>query len=238
MKKAIVVGATSGIGRGLAKILVQHNYKVGITGRRQELLEEIKKENSENFVVRNFDISDYLKSILCLEELAEELGGLDLLIISSGTGFLSESVDYSIEKITIDTNVTGFTLVADWAFNYFLKQNKGHIIGISSIAGIRGNQYALGYGATKAYQINYLEALRFKAHHLKAPIVVTDIRPGFVNTAMAQSDKIFWLSTVEKASKQIYTAIQRKRKVVYVTNRWRIVALLMKILPRFILKNI
>ena len=232
MNKAIIVGATSGIGKELAKILAENHYKVGITGRRTALLTELKQSNPDAFCISTFDISDTETSILHLEALVAELDGLDLLFISSGTGDFNDKLDFSIEKRTIDTNVLGFTCVADWAFNFFEKQKHGHIAAISSVAGLRGNRSVPSYNATKAFQINYLEALRQKAKHLRLPITITDVRPGFVNTAMAKGDGQFWVAPVEKAGKQIFTAIRQKKKIVYITKRWWLIAALLKHIPR------
>lgn len=232
MKKAIIIGATSGIGKGLAKLLVGNDYKVGITGRRSALLEELKNERSDSYFTETFDITDADRTIEKLEKLSAELGGLDLIIISSGTGDLNEDLDFKVERRAIDTNVTGFTCISDWAFNYFKKQGFGHLAAISSVGGLRGSRHAPSYNATKAYQINYLEALRQKASHLNLPIHVTDIRPGFVDTDMAKGEGKFWVATVEKAAGQIYEAIKRKKKIVYVTTRWRLVAAILKRIPR------
>jgi len=234
MKKAVVVGATSGIGKELAKILSANNYKVGITGRRNELLYELTKQNPDSFINKTFDVINTDDSIKKLEELVNELGGLDLLIFSSGTGDLNEQLDFAIEKNTIDTNVTGFTCIADWTFNYFEKQKSGHLAAISSVAGLRGNRGSTSYNATKAFQIKYLEGLRQKAAYLKMPITVTDIRPGFVKTDMAKGEGQFWVASVEKAAKQIFNAIINKKKIVYVTKRWRLVAFVFKLIPNFI----
>ena len=144
-------------------MLVSNGYKVGITGRRLELLKEIKSEDPDLYFINNFDIKDTKVSLEKLEELANDLGGLDLLIISSGTGDLNDSLDFEIEKNTIETNVTGFTAIAGWAFKYFERQECGHLVAISSIGGLRGSWQAPSYNATKSYQINYLEGLRQKA---------------------------------------------------------------------------
>lgn len=234
MKKAIIIGATSGIGKELAKLLTENGYLVGITGRRTELLTEIQKENPKLYRIRDFDITEIEKIETKLNELTEEVGGIDLLILSSGIGDINAELNFEIEKRTIETNVLGFTCVSDWAFNYFEKQKFGHLVAISSIAGIRGNRQATSYNATKAYQINYLEGLRQKAKNLKMKIFVTDIRPGFVNTEMAKGEGLFWVASVEKASKQIYNAISKKRKIVYVTKRWEIIATILKRIPNFI----
>ncbi len=234
MKKAIVIGASSGIGKGLAKLLTENDYKVGITGRKTELLEELKKIKPNSFLIKTFDATDTKISIEKLEELTSELGGLDLLILSSGTGDLNEILDFEIEKKVIDLNVTGFTNIIDWTFNHFEKQEFGHLVAITSVAGIRGSRQAPSYNATKSYQINYLEGLRQKARKIKKPIFVTDIRPGLVDTDMAKGEGLFWVMPVKKVVKQIFRAIKNKSKIVYVTKRWGLIGRLLKLMPRFI----
>ena len=234
MKKVIIIGASSGIGKGLAKLLAKNDYKVVITGRKTELLDELKKTKPNSFLIKTFDATDTNSSIEKLEELALELGGLDLLVLSSGTGVLNETLDFEIEKKVIDLNVTGFTNIIDWAFNYFEKQKFGHIAAVTSAAGLRGSRQAPSYNATKSYQINYLEGLRQKATKSKKPIFVTDIRPGLVDTNMAKVEGLFWVMPVEKVARQIFKAIKNKSKVVYVTKRWGFIGRLLKVLPRFI----
>jgi short-subunit dehydrogenase len=232
MKKVIIIGSTSGIGKGLAQIFAANDYKVGITGRRKELLLELKDEIPDAYLTKVLDVTDTVSSIEQLEELTNELGGLDILVISSGIGEINISLDFEIEKQTIDANILGFTSIADWAFNYFQKQQTGHLVLISSIGGLRGSSQAPAYNASKAYQINYTEGLQQKATKLKLPILITDIRPGLVDTKMAKGEGLFWVMPLEKAVYQMYKAIVNKRKVVYVTKRWRIIALLLKLIPR------
>lgn len=234
MNRAIIIGATSGIGKGIAQKLADENYVVGITGRRTELLNELKSQKPNLFYPKTFDVTDTSKIVENLEDLTKELGGLDLLIISSGTGDLNEKLDYEIEKQTIETNVTGFTCIANWAFNYFESQKAGHLVAISSVGGLRGNRIAPAYNATKAYQINYLEGLRQKATKLKTQIFVTDIRPGFVDTAMAKGEGQFWVASVEKATNQIFDAIKNKKKISYVTKRWKLIGIILKLIPKLI----
>lgn len=234
MKKAIVVGATSGIGRNLADLLSENGYKVGITGRRLTLLEEIKAENPEAYHISNFDLRKLEDIIPSLEALVEKLGGLDLLVISSGIGIFNKDLEFEPEQATIETNILGYTCIADWGFNYFKEQGSGQLVGISSVAGIRGNGAAPAYNASKAYQINYLEGLRQRIKRLKLPITITDIRPGFVDTGMAQGSGIFWMADVEKTGRQILRAIEKKKSYAYVTKRWRLVAAILKILPESI----
>ena len=231
MKNAIIIGATSGIGKELARLLVDDGFKVGITGRRTELLESLKSENPASYFIKAFDVKDTKTAEEKLEELTTELGGLDLVILSSGTGDINDKLDFEIEFRTIETNVIGWTFIADWTFKYFEKQKYGHLTAISSIGGLRGSRQSTSYNATKAYPINYLEGLRQKATKLKEQIFVSDIRPGLVNTEMAKGEGLFWVMPVEKTARQIYKAIKKKKKIAYVTKRWKLIASIVKRIP-------
>jgi short-subunit dehydrogenase len=228
-KKAIVIGASSGIGRAVSRILVNKNYRVGITGRRENLLKELQQEDPEKYIYRVFDIRDMPKTSKNLNAIIKELGGLDLIVMSSGIGYINEELDLEPEFRTIETNVTAFTDIITFTYRYFQQQGRGHIVGITSIAALRGNPKAPGYNASKSYQMNYLEGLRIKSKKQKLPIIITDVRPGFVATDMAKGDTLFWVASPEKAAAQIYRAIKRKRKKVYITKRWRLYALFLKI---------
>ncbi|MGF7042185.1 SDR family NAD(P)-dependent oxidoreductase [Mucilaginibacter lappiensis] len=231
MKKAIVVGATSGIGRQLALLLANNQYMVGITGRRGQLLTELQHLKPGNFIASAFDVTSIAQIPIQLKKLSDELGGLDLLIMSSGTGELNPSLNPDIELQTVAINVAGFTAVADWAFTFFEQQGSGHFAAITSVAGIRGGRHSPAYNASKAYQVNYLQGLTQKAANLKIPVYITDARPGFVDTPMAKGEGLFWVAPVEKAAMQIYTAIENKCKVVYITRRWRLVAYIIRLMP-------
>jgi short-subunit dehydrogenase len=235
MTKAIVIGASSGIGKAVSELLVKNGYLVGITGRRKTNLLEIQQTSPENIIIKSFDCTDD-SAIENLEELIDELGGLDLVIFSSGIGEFNEALDFEIEKETINLNVLAFTKICTWAYNYFQKQEFGHLVTFSSIAGLRGNKTAPSYNASKAYQINYLEGLRQKSNQTN--ITITDIRPGFVDTNMAKGDGLFWVAPKEKAAIQIYDLIQKKIEVGYISKRWTIIAFLLKIVPNFIYKKL
>ena len=94
-----------------------------------------------------------------------------------------------------------------------------------------GEPMAPAYSATKAYQINYMEALCKKAYKAGEKIKVTDVRPGLVDTAMAKGENLFWVMPVEKVARQICKAIHRKKSKVYVTKRWYVLAVINKNLP-------
>ena len=238
MKKAIVIGATSGIGKSISEILILNGYAVGVTGRRVEILKSLKEKNTDKIFYCQMDVQDVSSIETICDNLVNQLGGLDLIIISAGIGDENKSLDFTIENNVIKTNIQGFTCVAAWAIRYFKKQGYGHLVNISSIAGLMGNGEAPSYNATKAFQINYLEGLRLNADKSGTNINVTDVRPGYVNTDMAKGEGMFWMAHVGKAAQQIFTAIKRKKKVVYITNRWRIIGFLLKIMPYSILRKL
>jgi short-subunit dehydrogenase len=230
LKKIIIIGATSGIGRRLAEIYAAANHHVGITGRREYLLNETREKFPAQIETACFDITmDENKKQL--DSLIRRLGGLDLLIISAGSGDITSELHWETDKKTVDTNVNGFVEIANYIFNYFVQQGYGHLAAISSVAANRGNNYAPAYSASKAFQSIYLEGLYIKAKMLKQKIFVTCIEPGFVDTRMAKSDRIFWITPVDKAARQIIKAIQRKKRKVYVSRRWRLVAFFLKWAP-------
>jgi short-subunit dehydrogenase len=237
MKRAIIIGATSGIGKALAEILLREDYVVGVAGRREELLQSIFEQDSKRVSTKRMDIQDLSTIEPTYNELVNQIGGLDLLIIAAGIGEENKDLNFEVENSVIRTNIQGFTCIADCAMRYFKQQDYGHLVNISSIAGIRGNGIAPSYSATKAYQINYLEGLRINANEFSSNITVTDVRPGFVDTAMAKGEGLFWVTPVEKAAQQIFNAIKSKKKVVYITKRWRIIGFMLKILPYSILKK-
>jgi short-subunit dehydrogenase len=231
VKKAIVIGATSGMGRELAKILAENNYIVGLTGRRETLLLELQKEMTAQSYIKSFDIAAP-EAMNLLEGLIQEMDGVDLVVISAGCGLFNPDLDFAKEKETIDVNVTGFAAMANVAFKHFIKQRAGHLVGISSIAALRGSGSSPAYGASKAFVSNYLEGLRQKAHALGLPITVTEIQPGFVDTAMTKGIKgLFWLASPAKAALQIYRAIANRKNHAYITKRWGIIAWFLKNMP-------
>ncbi len=234
-KRAVIVGASSGIGRELATLFSQKGWTVGLAARRLPLLEETARNLSGPAFMRRIDVSDPTTATVALEELISEMGGLDLLVISSGTGFLNPGLALENELETARVNVSGFIAVANVAFRHFQSQGRGHLVGISSIAALRGSGIAPAYNASKAFQANYLEGLRLKAIKSGSGVIVTDIRPGLVDTAMAKGEGLFWVAPPEKAARQIFQAIREKAKTAYVTKRWRLVAWLLRILPDWLL---
>lgn len=231
MKKILIIGASSGIGKSLALLYARQGHRVAVSGRRVGLLREIQDQYPERVItawhdIRRADSRDIMSG------LVESLGGLDSMFVSAGIGFINKKLEWGLERQIMETNVMGFTDAIGFGYDYFSKQKHGHLAGISSIAGIRGIDLCPAYSASKAYIIKYLEALRKKSKKEGANIIVTTIVPGFVDTAMAQGVGLFWVAKPEKAARQIALAMEKKRKIVYVTRRWRLIAWILRILPR------
>lgn len=230
MKTALIIGATSGIGKELAKLLVADNFRVIITGRREKLLNEIKLTAPEKYIIKVHDVTDLISCEKLFENLKNEFKTMDLIVYSSGVGEANYTLDWEKELPILSTNVLAASKIYGLAYNFFRAQGYGHLVGISSIASIRGNRHTPAYFASKAFQANYLESLYMKGKRSKAKIYVTDIQPGFVDTAMALGTT-FWMASLEKATKQIYTAIKQKKRKAYITKRWRLIAFVLKNVP-------
>ncbi len=239
MKTAILFGATSGIGRSLTEMLVKDGYKVAITGRRVDKLKELKSAFPDHVEIYENDIQKIDEVEKVFHQMVKKFEKIDLVIQSSGIGHINPKLDWELEEETIKTNVYGVTKLYDLAYNQFRKQEYGHLVGITSIASIRGNRGAPAYFASKAYQKAYLESLFIKTKTIRSKrVYITDIRPGFVDTAMALGDGIFWMASLEKATKQIYSAIKKKKRVAYISKRWGIIAFVLKIVPAWLLKKL
>lgn len=232
MKKAIIIGATSGIGRDLAKVMSEHNYILGVTGRREELLKTLQAELGHGNLIMEMDVSDIYNAVNALNLLIEQMQGVDIIVISAGIGGANPEFNLKKEIDLIDINVRGFVAMANASVHYFIKKGHGHIVGISSVASLIPNPDNSAYNASKAFISNYMAGLNMKMRKWGKPVHITDIRPGFVHTPLTSSNKhMFWVSGSMKASRQIFAAITKKRRVTYITKRWRLIGWLLKIIP-------
>jgi len=234
----VIIGATSGIGKTLFEKYANENNRIGIIGRRAHLLDELYQKYPSRTIPTKADITNLEEIEQAINALHKEMEYIDLAIVCSGTGDINATLDYSIERPAIDTNIVGWTFVIDMLYHILEQQGHGHLVAITSAGGLRGEAMAPAYSATKAYQINYVEALRKKAFKNGEHIIVTDIRPGLVDTAMAKGEGLFWVMPVEKVARQIISAIRKKKSKAYVTRRWHILAIINKNLPFFLYKRL
>jgi short-subunit dehydrogenase len=235
---AVIIGASSGIGEALAHELSREGWRLGLMARRLDRLQNMRESLGPDTRVGYMDISrDDATAIF--ESFAGELGGVDLVIISSGTGHLNPKLDTGPDTDTVSVNVIGFMKLAQAAMRNFLKRGSGHLVGITSVAALRGNRDGAVYAASKAFQSVYLDGLRELAAKSGLPITVTEAQPGFVSTAMMKTDPplspfVRWLivASPEKAALQISRAIRRRAKHAYITKRYAVAAFLAHFLPR------
>lgn len=231
MKKAIVMGASSGIGLEVARLLKQQGWTVGVAARRVELLTEF--EASAQIDVTSEDAGQKLR------QLIEKTGGMDLYFHASGIGHQNRTLEADIELSTIKTNALGFTRMVGEAYRYFAEQGHGHIAAISSIAGTKGLGPAPAYSATKALQNVYLQALEQQAHQRGLDIAITDIRPGFVDTALLAGDFRYPLMLKpERVAREIVASINRKRHIRVIDWKYRILTPLWRSLPRWVWRRL
>jgi short-subunit dehydrogenase len=231
---AIIIGASSGIGPELCRHLAAKDYRIGIGARRKSLLDETAASLPQVSCVSKIDLSQPDEALQYFATILESVAPVDFVYHCAGTGHLNPDLIWKLEEETIRVNTLGFTALASSAMTFFLKQGHGHLVGITSVAAVRGSSAAPAYGATKAFESHYLESLRIRARRSGAPIFVTEIRPGFVDTAMMETDRPFWVSTPALAASQVAAAAEARKSIAYVTRRWRLVAWLLRFLPSMI----
>ena len=237
--KAIIVGASSGIGLEVAKLLLADGWHIGIAARREEALLELKKTAPERVEVMAIDIThpDAGERLLTL---VRQLGGMDLYFHSSGIGKQNRTLEPDIELQTMDTNAIGFTRMIGTAYRYFAEQGKGHIAAITSIAGTKGLGPAPAYSATKALQATYLQALEQQARQRGLyDIHFTDIRPGFVDTALLSgSFRYPMMLRPESVARDIVSSIRKHRHVRVIDARYRVLTFFWRLVPNFIWRRL
>lgn len=235
-RTAVIIGASSGIGEALAHQLNREGWRLGLLARRLDRLDALRQTLAQDTVVRRIDVT-HDDAAAILDEVIEQLGGVDLVIVSAGTGH-NAALDWALDLDTVAVNVLGFMAMAQVAMRHFLGRGRGHLVGISSVAALRGNR-AASYAASKAFQSVYLDGLRDLARHRGHSIVVTEVQPGFVDTAMMKPERPLpalvrrlFVASPAKAARQILRAVHKRKKHAYITRRYGVVAVLLKLLPR------
>ena len=226
-KRAIIIGASSGIGREVAKLLIKEGWTIGVAARRVDKLEELNAAAMEQIDVTKDDATTRLQSLInCL-------GGMDLFFYASGIGKQNRELQEDIELATLYTNGLGFTRMIGEAYRYFANKGSGHIAAITSIAGTKGLGPAPSYSATKAMQNVYLQALEQQANARGLNIKFTDIRPGFVDTALLHGDFHYpMLLQPEPVAKEILYAINHQHHIRIIDWKYRLLTALWRRIPR------
>ena len=233
MKRAVVIGASSGIGMEVAKRLLQDGWTLGVAARRVELLQTIGAAEVAEIDVTAEDATARLR------DLVARLGGMDLFFYASGIGKQNRELREDIELATMQTNGWGFTRMIGEAYRYFAERGEGHIAVITSIAGTKGLGPAPSYSATKAMQNVYLQALEQQANARGLRIRFTDIRPGFVDTALLNGDfKYPMMLRPENVAREIVSAINSHQHIRVIDWRYRLLTAFWRRIPRFIWRRL
>jgi len=238
VKKAIVMGASSGIGQEVAKLLLQDGWTVGIAARRDEPLSSLQREYGERVQMLTIDVTSSDATVR-LRQLIDKLGGMDLYFHASGIGHQNRELREQVELETMQTNALGFTRMIGEAYRFFAEQGSGHIAAITSIAGTKGLGPAPAYSATKAMQNVYLQALEQQARQRGLNITFTDIRPGFVDTALLSGDFHYpMMLRPEQVAVDIVRSIKKKRHIRVIDWKYRLLTALWRRIPRWVWRRI
>ena len=254
------MGATSGIGKEVARLLAANGYEVGIAGRREERLVQMAQTTPGIVAHRQIDVTKE-NAPTELHKLIDELGGMDLYFHSSGIGWENVALDADKELKTVETNGMGFVRMVSAAYNWFAeqrtdeaklraeeaeqrgeeaeqrasgKERKARIACITSIARTRGLGAAPAYSATKRMQAHYLECLSQQARMRHLNIGITDIRPGFVATDLIAGSHFPLQLKAEDVARTIVRAIEQGREVVTIDWRYRLLVTAWQLIPRWL----
>ena len=233
-KKVIIIGATSGIGREVALIYIAQGWKVGVAGRQEAELESLRAEYPEQVYAQTLDVTQE-DAPEKLHALIEQVGGMEVFLLSSGIGKQNPTLETGLELATAATNVEGFIRMTNAAFHYFEQQGHGHLAVISSIAGTKGLGAAPAYSATKGFQNIYMDALDQLARMKKLNIRFTDIRPGFVATPLLNNQKQYpMLMEAPIVALDIVSAIEKKKRVAIIDWKFRLLVGFWRLIPKWI----
>lgn len=234
MKKAIIIGASSGLGREISKQLLAEGWSVGVAARRTEKLEEIRQMAPERVMFETINVISK-EATAHLNRLIERMGGMNLYVHASGIGRQNAELKEETEMQTVETNGMGFTRMVGEAFRYMAEQGGGHIAVISSVAGTKGIGITPSYSATKAFQSTYVQALEQLSISRGLNISFTDIRPGFVDTdILDKTQRHAMLMKTEDVARSIVRAIRQQKHVCIIDWRWHMVVAVWRSIPRWV----
>lgn len=243
-RRAIVVGASSGIGAACVAELARQGYQVMALARRQELLDSLAARCNERFgasavLTQVHDVTGFAEVPRLFDECCDALGGLDCFIYAAGVLHApgEHAYDFEQDRWQIDVNITGAVAWCSQAAELFTRLGTGTLVGISSIAGERGRRRAPVYGATKAFFTHYLEALRNRLSRLGVRVVT--IKPGYVDTEMVRGiPNPLWLISSAEAARRIIAAVHGGPETLYVPRRWMFVAWVLRRIPSRLMRHL
>lgn len=233
MKKIVIMGATSGIGLAVAQRMARKGHKVGVAGRKIEVLKQLKKDYPDNIEWEQIDITKN-DAPAKLHTLIKKLGGMDTYFHIAGVYYNNPKLELKDEITTIETNAVGFARMTSTAYKYFRDNKlKGHIAAITSVAGTRGMGPLASYSSTKKFGQTYLEALQQLSHLQKVDVKFTDIRPGWIRTPLMSPDQEYPVTMqLDYAGPLIIKSLSSCKSAVYVDWRWEVLIRICQLIPR------
>lgn len=241
--RALIVGASSGMGAALARRLAREGYVLALVARRKKLLSSLSAEinkisGSQRALAYVHDVHNYDEVPDLLRRIVADLGGLDLVVYASGVNFPPGLQSYNFEgdRQMLEVNLVGAFAWLNPVAEMFQAAGSGHIVGISSVAGDRGRVGNPGYNASKAGFTSYLESLRNRL--TRRGVRVLTVKAGFVKTDMLKAaQKVMFPITAEKAADDIYRAIRRRKQQIYTPWFWTWAMLVVRNIPSFIFRR-
>jgi NAD(P)-dependent dehydrogenase (short-subunit alcohol dehydrogenase family) len=243
-KRAIVVGASTGIGRAVAEALLARGATVAVLARRADLLPDIGTMDGQPnpaLLPYTHDVRDTAAVPALFDEIVTRMGGLDILVYAAGVQPVVGPQEYPTETdlTTVTVNLGGAIAWINLAAERFARAREGTIVGIGSVAGDRGRRGNPVYSATKSALDTYLESLRNRLAVLG--VTVLTVRPGFVETALLRQFPVppfVPVATPSRAADDILAAAAADRRIAYIPGWWRYVMLVIRSIPDAIFERL
>jgi short-subunit dehydrogenase len=243
--RALVVGASSGIGAAIARKLATEGHIVAVLARSQSALQKLAGEinsaaGETSALAYEHDVTDLKAIPVLFQRLLKDLGGIDVLVYCAGVMPAVAIDEFNIEKDQqmLETNLAGGVAWLGQGAALLQRMGAGHLVGISSVAGDRGRVLNPAYNASKAGLDTYLEALRNRL--TKLGVHVLTVKPGFVDTEMLKASKSpkFGVVSPEKVADGVWKALRGRKQLVYLPWFWRWIMLVVRLMPSFIFRRL
>lgn len=235
-RTAIVMGATSGIGYEVARVLAMRGWSVGVAGRKGNVLEKMVAETEGIVAYEEIDVTQP-QATVALHRLIDKMGRVDLYFHSSGIGYQNKDLDPDKELRTIETNCLGMARMVGEVFRHFAShpETEGQIAVISSIARTKGLGAAPAYSASKRFTSHYLESLcQLTSIRGIRNIHITDIRPGFVRTPLIEGSNFPMQLEASQVAVSIVEGIEHRKPVITINWLYRLLVFFWQLIPRCI----
>jgi decaprenylphospho-beta-D-erythro-pentofuranosid-2-ulose 2-reductase len=245
-RRAIVVGASVGMGAALARKLAKEGYAVALVARQKEKLKELCAEINQSAgetraLAYTHDVANYKEVPALLKNIVAEIGGLDTFIFMAGVNYPpggNDKYNFENDRQMVEINLIGAMAWLSPVAEMFQNAQAGQIVGIGSVAGDRGRVGNPGYNTSKAGVHTYLEALRNRL--TRHGVNVLTVKPGFVKTEMLKAavGPTPFAVPVEKAVDDIYNAMRKRKQIIYTPFFWQYIMLVIRHIPSFIFRKL